>query len=865
MSPGGEVVRRVCDAASLMGAMAQQGRLLKLDTPLSGVTLTPVRAVGESRIGRQYEFVVDAVSSKEDIALKTLIAQPVTLWIRQGDQRYLPHHGYVHTARRLGADGSLAAYQLVFTSWCHFLKFRKDARIWQNQSADEILRDVFNAHPQALGAFTFSLSNTLPKRSFCMQYEDDWTFVHRVMEQEGLYGFFTQAADGKSHTYVVTDNLYALPQNPQKSLSFYRAGMGSEADAFTQWRGTRELQSARLTTRTYDYKQPSSGSFGKGTDTPTMASEGSLPSQSEVYEYTGAYTYSEQARGSTLSEIRMQEWESRAKRFHGAGGARSVDAGQWFSFDDHPVHAAGSAQDRQFAVIEAHWVIQNNVSVPGERADFPFSLKEHVDAVRVAHPAQSGATHILAGTAAGMGRSVDGTAADGGTEGFYLVEVETQRRSVPFRSPFAHRKPRMTMQTATVVGPSGQEVYTDALNRIKVRFHWDRLNDGDENASCWVRVMQSGSGDGYGGVHSPRIGEEVIVDWLDGDCNRPLVTGRVYNGNTTPEWHSNGILSGFKSKEYGGSGYNQLVMDDATGQNRVQLASSTASSALHLGYLINHTGNSRGEYLGTGFDLRSGAYGALRASQGMYISTHPTTAQPMDASNASAQLINAESVMEALSEASTTAQAEAMDDGHKALKTFTDATQNSATGSTQAGGNTGGGGTGNAKQFKAPVMLMASPSGIGMATQASTHIAASQQVNVVSGQDTSFAVGKSLIAAVKEKISLFAQNAGITLFAAKGPVQVQAQSDAIEVTAQKGVKVRSATDVIQISAKRGVLLTSGGAYIRIADGNIQIHAPGTVDLKGGAHDFSGPTRLDPKFPDWTPIDSKQGRSIDFSG
>jgi type VI secretion system secreted protein VgrG len=854
--------------ASVLGGLNQQGRLLKLDTPLSGVTLTPIRAVGESRIGRQYEFVIDAVSSREDIPLKTLIAQSVTLWIQQSDQTYLPHHGYVHTVRRLGSNGSLSTYQIAFKSWIHFLKFRKDARIWQNKSVDDILNDVFNAHQQAQGAFTFSLSNALPKRSFCVQYEDDWTFAHRIMEQEGLFGFFKQASDGKSHTLVVTDNLYALPENPQQTIGFYRAGMGSEADAFTQWGGTRELQSAQLTTRTYDYKQPSGGVFGKGTDTPTMANQGNLPSQAEVYEYTGAYTYNAQDRGDSLSEIRMQEWESRAKRFYGAGGSRSVDAGQWFALNDHPVHQAGSTQDRQFAVIETRWVIENNVSVSSESADFPFSLKAHVDKVRSAHQAQSGATHMLAGTVAsavGLGRA--GTSnAGGGTAGFYMVEVEAQRRSVPFRSPLEHLKPRMTMQTATVVGPSGQEVYTDSLNRIKVRFHWDRLNDGDENASCWVRVMQSDSGNGYGGVHSPRIGEEVIVAWLDDDCDRPLVTGRLYNGKTTPQWHSNGILSGFKSKEYGGSGYNQLVMDDATGQNRVQLASSTATSALHLGYLVNHTGNTRGEYLGTGFDLVSCAYGALRARQGMYISTHPTTAQPMDASNASQQLINAESVMEALSQASTTAQAAGLDDGHTALKQFTDATQNSASGLTQAGGNTAGGGTGNANQFTDPVLLMASPSGIGMATQASLHLSATKQVNVVSGQDTSFAVGKSLIAAVKEKISLFAQNAGIKLFAAKGPVQIQAQSDAIEVTAQKGVKVLSATDVIQISAAKGVLLTSGGAYIKIADGNIQIHAPATVDVKGGAHDFSGPTRLDTTFPTWNPVDDKPPpRSTSFSG
>ncbi|QLD47860.1 phage late control D family protein, partial [Paraburkholderia fungorum] len=138
------------------------------------------------------------------IELKTLIAQPVTLWIQQTDQSYAPHHGYVHTARRLGSDSAITSYQIGFVSWMHFLRFRKDARIWQDKPVDEILTDVFNMHPQAQGAFRFTLRNPLPQRSFCVQYEDDWNFCQRLMETEGLFGYFEQASDGKSHTLIVT-------------------------------------------------------------------------------------------------------------------------------------------------------------------------------------------------------------------------------------------------------------------------------------------------------------------------------------------------------------------------------------------------------------------------------------------------------------------------------------------------------------------------------------------------------------------------------------------------------------------------------------------------------------------------------------
>jgi len=817
---------------AITGGLVQSDRLLKLDTPIGNSTLVPQRVVGHSRISRRYEFTADLVSTSSTIQLKTLIAQPVTLWIQQTDKSYLPHHGYVHTARRLGSDSALTSYQIAFSSWMHFLRFRKDARIWQDKPADEILTDVFNMHPQAQGAFRFALSKPLPSRSFCMQYEDDWNFVHRLMETEGLFGFFEQASDGKSHTLIVTDSLNTFqPLSPQ-TVDFYRAGTNSETDALVQWSGTRTLQSTTLTTRTFDYTSPTLPANPKGTTIPTLPTQGNLPQQAEVYEYTGAYTYDKQDRGDSLSKIRMEEWESRAKRFFGSGGLRGADAGLWFQLDDHPELATDSTQNRQFAIIETAWFVENNLPASSQAVDFPHSLKSELAAVRASH-------------AAGDGAKV--THADG-SEGYFLVEIEAQRKVVAFRSPFEHHKPDMSLQSAIVVGPAGQEVYTDSLNRIKVHFHWDRLNGGDERASCWVRVAMSDTGGGYGGVHVPRVGEEVLISWVGGDCDRPLVTGRVYNGKTQPDWHSNGLLSGYKSKEYQGSGFNQMVMDDATGQNRVQLYSTSANAQLHLGYLIDQSGNSRGSYLGSGFDLKSDAYGAVRAGQGLYVTTYQASSQPLDARQATSQLVSSESALEAMSDASTTSQAESLKDGYDSLKAFTDATQNSVSGSS-SGGNTAGGGTGSANAFKEPVMLFGSPSGIALSTQKSVHVASDAQINLVSGQSTHIATGKSLIAGAVEKISLFVQNAGMKLFAAKGKVEIQAHSDNIELTAQKTLKLLSATENVEAAAAKEILLTSGGGYIRIKDGNIEIHAPGLIDIKGAEHSFAGPTRGNYPLPD----------------
>ncbi|KWF20496.1 type VI secretion system Vgr family protein [Burkholderia pseudomultivorans] len=819
--------------AALRGGLLQQDRLLKLDTSLGNNVLTVQRAVGRSRIGRTYEFTLDVLSTDSDLDLKALIAQSVTLWIEQADRSYRPVNGYVHTARRLGTDGGLTTYQLTFADFAHFLKFRRDQRLWNDTAVDQIISDVLNCHPQAQGHFRFALTKPLPSRSYTRQHDTDWYFVHRLMEDEGLYCAWQQADDGKSHTLVITDNLQAFEPLSPEIVRFSRGGTANEADAFTQWSGTRTLQSVMRSTRTFDYKNPSQSSNPKGTSLPTMSGQGELPGQLEMYEYTGAYTYLDQSRGDSLTKIRMEEWESRAKRFHGVGSVRGIDAGRRFTLADHPEHDRDPADRREFATIEVEWWIENNLPVPGSDSDFPHSLRRVLDQTRARHK------HT-------PGLQVPHT---DGSVGFYLVEVEAQRTSVPYRSPFEHHKPQMHIETAIVVGPQGEEVYTDALNRIRVQFVWDRVNLGDENASCWVRVVQSDTGDGYGSVHVPRIGEEVLIDYVGGDCDRPIVIGRVYNGANQPHWHSDGILTGYRSKEYAGSGYNQLVMDDATGQNRLQLMSSSANSLLHLGYLIDQNGNSRGAYLGSGFDLRSDAYGAVRASRGLYVSTHPKApnSQPLDVKEAQQQLVTSGGLVEAMSSVSEHHQAESLMEAHDTMRAFADATQSSASGYA-SGGRTAGGGTGSANVFEEPVMLFASPSGIGMSTQQSVHVSANDHVNVASGQSVHVAAGKSLLASIGQKLSLFVQNAGMKLFAGKGKVEIQAQSDNIEVTAQKTVKIMSVTDRIEIAADQGILLTSGGGYLRIQDGNIEIHAPGAIDIKGASHTFDGPASMGYPLP-----------------
>jgi type VI secretion system secreted protein VgrG len=797
----------------LFETIGQERRLLKLDTPLGPNILLPQRAYGVDRISEGFNYTVDLLSLNDEIELKQLIAQEVTLWTLQTNASYLPVHGYIHTAKKLGSDGQLTAYQIGFSSCFHFLKFRKDARIWQDKGAEEIISAVLNGHAQCRGRFRFELNQPVRSRSYCTQYETDWHFVMRMMESEGWYGYIEQAPDGRGHEWVITDSVYSLKSLQPQEIAFHRAGMTDEISKIVQWSAARTLLSSQLLTKTFDYKAPRNNNEN---GMQIFLDHGCIPSQLEVYEYTGAYTNSGVSHGSDQSRVRVQEWESRAKRFFGTSGVRHLPVGRWFTLTNHPAHKEAADEARQFVVLNVEWSIENNLPLSKTQKEFSGSLKGRL----LKFSAEAGLAGLQNAALAG----------EDSRTGHCFNRFEVQRRVVEYRSPFTHAKPTMHAQTAIVVGPADEEIYTDHLNRVKVRFHWDRLNPGDEKASCWVRVSYPNAGEGWGAVHVPRIGQEVIITFLDGDADRPIITGRIYNGEQAPHWHSNGRLSGYKSKEYKGAGFNQLVMDDTSEQNRIQLFSSNTNAQLSLGYLIGQQGNNRVGFYGSGFALNSNAYGAITAQQGLYISTYgrpgPKGSQ-LDVREAHDQLKEAQELTKNLSEVAEKSNAAALP-GEEALQEFIDATQAQYRGPGQE----------QANRFADPVLLIASPAGIGLSTLKSTHVHSSDQMTMSSGTDTNLAVGKSLIASIKEKISLFAYNAGIKLFAAKGKIEIQAQNGDIDIIAEKVLRLLSATDRIEIFAKKEIVIGADGSAIKI-------NGSGITDMTSGKRishtsDFSVP-------------------------
>lgn len=826
----------------LRGGYAQFDRIVKLDTPLGDDWLTPLYVKINARLGRNFEVTVDASSVMGDkIKLNALMLQPVTLWIRQSDGGYLPIHGYVQRVRRLGNDGTVSYFQLQFSSWLSFLKLSSDRRDWQEASGWQILTDIFDKYPQASGNYGQELRAAMRSYSHRVQWETDWNFVHRSLEEVGVFPRFDFAKDGKSHKVVMMDDLYFGPSLPNSEMKFSHAGTDEDFDGLTQLSEQQDAQSATLTLGTADYKRPD---LDKQASMPA-ADLDELPGQGEEYLYTGSQTWAESDAGQQQARIRTEEWASRAKRYFAIGSPRYALPGYWFKVSGHPLFDALPEEERELSIIASDWLIQNNLPGMDSLTRFPRSLRSEIEQVH----------------ATGVGTTVGHR--DGGI-GFFHVEIEAQRRKTPFRSPFEHEKPEMHLQTAIVVTDSDEEIHTDDGNRVRVRTSNSR-KDRNTKSTSWIRAAMPDAGSKRGGYFPLRKDDQVLLGFVNGDCDRPVIISRLHGGATMPVWHTHGLLSGFRSREYGGDGFNQLVMDDATGQNRVHLYSSSYSSHLHLGYLIEQSDNTRGSFLGNGFDLKSGAYGAVRAEQGLYVSTQPATTQPLNVTAATDPLAGAEAVLETVSKASETNRAESLQDGQAALKSFTDATQRTVAGSA-SGGRTAGGGTGNANGFAKPVMLLSSPDGIAASTQQSVHVTANQHANVVAGKNVNLAAGKALLVSVLDKISLFAQNLGIKIFAAKGPVDIQAQSGSASLVGLQDVKIESADGRLILTAAKEVWIGAGGSYISIKGGLIENVTTGQILEKCGSWDkpsgASGTIR-DPLKA--TPVSTDGGRGSLFSG
>jgi type VI secretion system secreted protein VgrG len=493
---------------------------ITVDSALGPSALTFASMKGREALGEPFEYVVDLVSSDANLKLSELLGQPMALHLELGEGEPRHFHGIVTSAEYVETGRPGAGYRATLRPWLWLLTQTTNCRIFQNKSVPEIVEQIFR--DRGFSDFEESLSESYGKSDYVVQYrESDFNFVSRLLEQSGIYYFFRHTAS--AHTLVLADGPgahQAVPgceELPYYSPDGHRDKMQEQVD---HWKLTTCMTPGSVALRDYDFERPSALLAVQ-----SIAPKDHAYGDYEVYDYPGDYR--RRADGETLARIRLEQRQEGYEERRGHTNARAFTLGALFELTDHP----RDDQNRQYLITRAALAMTGPDPVSGSPDD----------------------------------------------EQVFSCDFAAIDSDVPFRKEPTARKPVVEgPQTAVVVGQQGQEIWTDVYGRVKVQFYWDREGELDENSSCWVRVAQVWAGSNWGAMHVPRIGQEVIVDFLEGDPDRPIVTGRVYNANNMPPWAlpGNATQSGVKSRSSKGGSIpnaNEIRFEDRMGDEELYL------------------------------------------------------------------------------------------------------------------------------------------------------------------------------------------------------------------------------------------------------------------------------------------------------
>ncbi|KCY09413.1 rhs element Vgr family protein [Acinetobacter baumannii 1598530] len=508
-----------------------------------------------------------------------------------------------------------------------------------------------------------------------------------------------------------------------------------------------------------------------------------------------------------------------SKQFTVAGNVRDAQVGYWFELNDHPELDQHDSADKEFLILSKHYYNQNNL---------PKELQQQLE-------------RLLP-----QGKLKAAQLDSQNSEQRHFAELNVVRRNVkavPEYNPLEHR-PAAYPQRARVVGLEGESIHVDQWGRIKVRFLFTRADDhshdggagsnDNDTDSAWVDVLTPWAGAGYGARFLPRVGEIVVIDFFDGNIDRPFVVGRIHEAERHPtQFDQKGQLpdtkklSGIRSEEVDGKGFNQLRFDDTTGQISAQLQSSHAASQLNLGNLSHPKDKAESDGRGEGFELRTDQWGAVRAGSGLLVSTHKQDQAQgvhLDASEAKQQIEGGLNNAKALSEVAKNQQTDPLEMLEN-LKTFIEQIEEKD--------------QDKAAAFKQALMILTAPNSIALASNEDIHLSADGQLNQTAGDSINLSTQKNLIAHAQNKISLFAAQQGARLYAGKGKVEIQAQGDGADLIARKAVQVISTEDKIEATAAKEIVLTAGGSQVKITGSGIFMTTSGKFEVKAGQHLFMG--------------------------
>ena len=496
----------------------QENRLIAIDTPLGKDTLLLQGFTGHEAISRLFRFHLELASNKDSISFKNIVGQNVTIRVFLVDNSPRYFNGFVSRFSQSGSDERFTHYQMEVVPWLWFLTRIADCRIFQEKTIPQIIEEVFKS--RGFKNYKLSLTASYDQREYCVQYrETDFNFVSRLMEQYGIFYFF-EHQNGK-HTMVLADSGSVHQPCPKQATAHYLVTPGDlSQDTITSWQVEQDLRTGKYSHTDYNFETPSANLFA---DEPTVVSVGPN-SKFEVYDYPGEYL--NRSQGKTLAGVRMQEEEATHLVANGTSDCRAFTTGYKFTLEDH----------------------------------YRKDVNDSYVLTEVQHVASVGSSYSFADASGGE---------------HYSNHFTCIPANVPFRPARITPKPFVQgPQTALVVGKSGEEIWVDKYGRIKVQFYWDRQGKKDEKSSCWIRVSQPWAGKNWGSIWIPRIGQEVVVDFLEGDPDRPLITGRVYNAEETvpytlPDHQTVSTFKSRSSKNAGADNYNEIRFEDKKGSEQI--------------------------------------------------------------------------------------------------------------------------------------------------------------------------------------------------------------------------------------------------------------------------------------------------------
>ena len=499
---------------------------------------------GCEAVSQPYRFDVELVSENPELDLADLLHRRAFLAFTPDG---LGIHGLVHRAEQGESGKRLTRYRLAIVPQLAYLAHRSNQRIFQHLTVPQIVAQILQEHGIALGDYQFLLGPTVyPTRDYCVQYdESDLHFVQRLCEEEGIHYHFQHGADG--HVLTFGDDQSAFAKLGRPTAYVQDSGMTADDPGIRRFALRLATRTERITRRDYDFEQPRL--LLEAAYQGSQVQDSTTPPSLEDYDYPGRYT--DRKRGKHLAKRALERHRADYQQAEGHSDEPRLATGHLLEMSEHPRQEWNDL-----------WLL-TEVIHEGKQ---PQVLEESITTTSALSKGLSSLLHATTGKTS----TESGDFHQGYRNRFLATPWET-----PFRPPLTHLKPRVLgSQTAVVTGPAGEEIHCDKYGRIKVQFHWDREGQADDKTSCWLRVSSSWAGDRYGGIAIPRIGMEVLVTFLEGDPDHPLVTGCLFHAEHVVPYDlsANKTRSVFKTlSSPGGGGYNELRIEDRKGAEQIYL------------------------------------------------------------------------------------------------------------------------------------------------------------------------------------------------------------------------------------------------------------------------------------------------------